>query len=54
MEDGYRLSFKSGDYVAEIKFREEVDLNELSMYLESFLSACTWSPYQVSQVIKKD
>ncbi len=53
MEDGYRLSFKSGDYRAEIKFKEEVDLTELSMYLESFLSACTWLPKQVRQVIKR-
>lgn len=53
MEDGYRLSFKSGDYFAEITFGEEVNLTELSMYLESFLSACTWLPNQVREVIKK-
>ena len=53
MEDGYRLTYKCGDYFAEIKFKEEIDLTELSMYLESFLSACTWLPSQVKQVIKR-
>ena len=53
MEDGYRLTYKCGNYFAEVKFGDEIDLDDLTANLESFLLACTWLPKQVRQILKR-
>lgn len=53
MENGYSLSFKCDDYFAEVKFRDEIDLDDLAENLKSFLLACTWSPEQVRKILKR-